>query len=122
MKKIIIFCALIITAIVCYTLGYCFFSFDNPSINLKEQNYILQKDSTIESTNNCEERYFLYPVYGEILIFNYDGSFFNRTGIYLNELSREKQIELLQNNESFNLTDLYNYLDEFSTQSNLRLR
>ena len=122
MKKIILFCALIITAIVCYALGYCFFSFDNSSINYQEKNYVMSSQPPIESTEIYEEEYILYPMYGEVLIFRCDGSFYDDTGVFLEDLTKEEQIRLLQNNERFTLVDLYRYLEALSAQSIYRQR
>lgn len=122
MKKIILFCALIITGIVCYTLGYCLFSFDNSSIKFKEKNYVMSSNPTIETTKVYEEEYILYPMYGEVLIFRSDGSFYDYTGIFLNDLTKEEQIKLLQIKDRFTLVDLYRYLESLSAQSIYRQR
>ena len=122
MKKLILFCALIITGIGCYTIGYCLFSFDNSSIKFKEKNYVLSTVASLETTASYEEEYILYPMYGEVLIFRSDGSFYDYTGIFLNDLTKEEQIKLLQIKDRFTLVDLYRYLESLSAQSVYRQR
>ena len=122
MKKIILFGALIITAITCYVVGYVMFSFDNPTLNLKEKTYVMPTDFSSEDTTLQEEEYILYPMYGELLIFYSDGKFYDHTGVFLNELSKEEQIEVLQNKQSFKIAELYSYLGDLSSQSIYRQR
>lgn len=113
MKKIIIICTLIITAMISYCIGYCFFSFDNPDINLKERVYVMPETTDVALID--EPQYILYPLYGEILIYQSDGSFYDYTGIFLCDLSKEEQINILKRDKMYTLRELYNYLNSLTS-------
>lgn len=113
MKKLIIFCTLIITAMISYCIGYCFFSFENPDINLKGRVYVMPEKEEVVLTK--EPQYILYPFYGEILIYQSDGSFYDYTGIYLCDLSKDEQINILKRDRLYTLRELYNYLNSLTS-------
>ena len=77
---------------------------------------------SLEDTTLQEEEYILYPMYGELLIFYSDGNFYDHTGIYLSDLKKEEQIEILQNKQRFKIAELYSYLGDLSSQSIYRQR
>lgn len=115
MKKLIILCALVVTAIIAYVIGYCFFSFDSPKLNLNERDYIMPeipetKTNEVEAFNE-ETKYLLYPFYGEIIIYRSDGSFYDYTGIFLSDLNKDDQIEILRRDKVFTIRELYEYLE-----------
>lgn len=119
MKKIIVIVLLILTSIICYVTGYIWATDDIQPPNVKERAYVMN-ESTIPTKDTeivaAEElTYILYPLYGEILIYQSDGSFFDYTGIWLCNLSKEDQIEILNRKRVFTREELYNYLESLTS-------
>lgn len=105
MKKLIILCALVVTGIISYTLGYYIFSFDISEMNLYDRKYIMP-----DIPETIEEEYILYPYYGEIMIYNLDGEIYDNTGVYLNDLSKEEQITLLRCDRTYTINEINSYI------------
>lgn len=98
----------IIFAVTCYVVGYVWATSDIKPPNVKGRVYYMQETTVIQKE---EMSYILYPLYGEILIYQSDGSFYDTTGIWLCELSKEDQIEILNRKRVFSKEDLFNYLE-----------
>lgn len=119
MKKIIIPGLIIIFATICYVIGYIWATSDIKPPNVKERVYFMQEATTstkdMEVVVKEELTYILYPLYGEILIYQSDGSFYDSTGIWLCNLSKEDQIEILNRKRVFTKEELYNYLESLTS-------
>lgn len=114
MKKIIIPTLIVIIAVVGYVTGYVWATNDIKPPNIKERVYHMQETTTPVVANE-ELTYILYPLYGEILIYQSDGSFYDYTGIWLCNLSQEDQIEILNRKRVFTREELYNYLESLTS-------
>ena len=119
MKKIIVITLLIITSVTCYVVGYVWATRDITPSNVKERDYIMQETTAptkeAEVDANEDLTYILYPLYGEILIFQSDGDFYDYTGIWLCNLSQEDQIEILNRKRVFTKDELYTYLESLTS-------
>lgn len=119
MKKIIITGLIIIFATICYVIGYVWATRDIKPPTVKDRVYRMQEATT--STNDVEAiakeelTYILYPLYGEVLIYQSDGSFYDYTGIWLCNLSQGNQIEILNRKRVFTREELYNYLESLTS-------
>ena len=112
MKKIIIPGLIIVFATICYVIGYVWATNDIKPQNVKERVYFMQETTTktddVEVVAKEELTYILYPLYGEVLIYQSDGNFYDYTGIWLCNLSQEDQIEILNRKRVFTREELYN--------------
>ena len=119
MKKIIVIMLLILTSIICYVAGYIWATDDITSPNVKEREYIMHETTTptkdVDVTAKEDLTYILYPLYGEILIYQSDGNFYDYTGIWLCNLSTEDQIEILNRKRVFTREELYTYLEALTS-------
>lgn len=119
MKKIIIPGLIIIFATICYVIGYIWATDDITPPNVKERVYFMQEATTptkdMDVVAKEELTYILYPLYGEVLIYQSDGSFYDYTGIWLCNLSKEDQIEILNRKRVFTREELYNYLESLTS-------
>lgn len=119
MKKIILPILLIFTGAVSYVAGYVYFNINNETPIIKEREYVMNNEAAIPTQEECfeetETMYMLYPMYGEIWIYESDGSFYDYTGIMLYDLSREEQIDVLNGRKVFNRDELYNFLEAFTS-------
>ena len=77
MKKIIIPGLIIIFATICYVIGYVWATSDINTPNVKERVYFMQEATTptkdVEAVAKEELTYILYPLYGEVLIYQSEG-------------------------------------------------
>ena len=99
---------IIIFATICYVVGYVWATSDIKPPNVKGRVYYMQETTVIQKE---EMSYILYPLYGEILIYQSDGSFYDTTGIWLCELTKENQIEILNRKRIFTKNELDVYLE-----------
>lgn len=99
---------IIIFATICYVVGYVWATSDIKPPNAKGRVYYMQETTVIQKE---EMSYILYPLYGEILIYQSDGSFYDTTGIWLCELTKENQIEILNRKRIFTKNELDVYLE-----------
>lgn len=111
MKKLIITASFFLSIIICYVMGYIWATKGVTPQKVKERAY--KMESTIPVINE-ELTYILYPMYGEVLIYQSDGSFYDSTGLWLCELSRQDRIEILNRKRVFTKEELDNYLEYLS--------
>lgn len=69
-------------------------------------------DDTIEKS---EPLFILYPMYGEIWIYDSEGNFYDYTDIQLYDLTREEQIIVLNHTKVYTLDELYSFLESITS-------
>lgn len=119
-KKIILPVLLICTGIVAYVTGYVYVHMSNSEPLIKKRTYVMNMD--IEQplqeefeTKTTEELFILYPMYGEIWIYDSDGNFYDYTDVMLSDLNREEQLMVLKHNKVYTLDELYSFLESLTS-------
>ena len=119
MKKIILPILLILTGLISYVAGYVYIHNNNDNRIIKKRDYVMNSESTIPSakkySEQSEEMYILYPMYGEVWIYKSDGTFYDYTGIMLCNLPREEQIMILNRSRIFTMDELYSFLESYTS-------
>ena len=128
MKKLILPLLLICTGIIAYVTGYLYIHKSNSATIIKKRTYIMNTNVTPsipkeESDENnfednfeeSEQLFILYPMYGEIWIFDSEGNFYDYTDIMLCDLTREEQIDVLNCSKVYTADELYNFLESVTS-------
>ena len=77
---------------------------------------VVQEEECFEEIIEKTERLFiLYPMYGEIWIYDSKGNFYDYTDIQLCDLTREEQLNVLNRNKIYTLDELYSFLESITS-------
>ncbi len=124
MKKLILPLLLICTGIIAYVTGYVYVHKSNSATIIKKRTYIMNMDNmqTIQdeecfddTIEKSEPLFILYPMYGEIWIYDSEGNFYDYTDIQLYDLTREEQIIVLNHTKVYTLDELYSFLESLTS-------
>lgn len=73
-------------------------------------------DKTVsQDISNSTVHYRLRAEYGYVVIYNEDGSLYDKSDIKMSALPKTLQIEILNGKELFSERELYNFLETYST-------
>ena len=76
----------------------------------------VQEEECLENINEKAEALFiLYPMYGEIWIYDSKGNFYDYTDIQLCDLTREEQIIVLNHTKVYTSDELYSFLESITS-------
>lgn len=124
MKKLILPLLLICTGIIAYVTGYVYVHKGNSTPIIKKRTYVMNMDNMQavqeeecfeEIIEKTEELFILYPMYGEIWIYDSKGNFYDYTDIQLCDLTREEQIIVLNHTKVYTSDELYSFLESITS-------
>lgn len=118
MKKIILPILLFFTGTASYVTGYVYIHMTNELPIIVERDYVMSETIT-QTKEECfeenEQLYMLYPMYGEVWIYESDGSFYDYTEIMLYDLPQNIQTEILNRRYVVNLEQLFEFLNTYTS-------
>lgn len=123
MKKLILPLLLICTGIIAYVAGYVYVHKSNSTPIIKKRTYVMDMDMQVVQEEECfeeiiekaERLFILYPMYGEIWIYDSKGNFYDYTDIQLCDLTREEQIIVLNHTKTYTSDELYSFLESITS-------